>query len=268
MDRTIISFLNILFIIYKTTVPFNNGGNEYEKSIFLASLISIPFLLCVCQTLDNVKETSSTEITTSKKYSNYKNMDIPVVQFYEESRFWGYDGRTGVYTSGYFLIMPGLSLKNAGTSDDWINQEEIIMNQYIVGDYFRFIVGYEKEGKLGNAFNFEGGSCDSGYDVYEEVSSCTYYPCEIIRIDEKDITRDEDGYIQNISTGDYNIDSHAKLDIVTIDLPNNPHEYNAFSYLNKYKGDVYASVQEGVIYSFLSYDPTNERNNGIREISL
>ena len=57
-----------------------------KKSIFLASLISIPFLLCVCQTLDNVKETSSTEITTSKKYSNYENMDIPVVQFYEEFR--------------------------------------------------------------------------------------------------------------------------------------------------------------------------------------
>ena len=112
-----------------------------KKSILLASLISIPFILCACQTQDNVKETSSTEITTSKKYSNYKNIDVPVVQFYEESRFWGYDGRTGVHTSGYFLILPGLSLKNAGTSDDWINQEEIIMNQYIVGDYFRFILG-------------------------------------------------------------------------------------------------------------------------------
>ena len=42
------------------------GGNEYEKNIFLASLISIPFLLCACQTQDNVKQTSSTEITTSK----------------------------------------------------------------------------------------------------------------------------------------------------------------------------------------------------------
>lgn len=238
-----------------------------KKSIFLASLISIPFLLCVCQTLDNVKETSSTEITTSKKYSNYENMDIPVVQFYEEFRIQGYDGRTGVYTSGYFLIMPGLSLKNAGTSDDWINQEEIIMNQYIFGDYFRFIVRYEKEGKLGNAFNFEGGFDDSGYDVYEEVSSCTYYPCEIIRIDEKDITRDEEGYIQNISTEDYSIDSHAKPDRVTIDIPEKPYSSNAFTYLNNYKGDVYASVQEGVIYSFLSYNPTPERNNGIREIS-
>lgn len=238
-----------------------------KKGIFLISIFSIPFILCACQTQDNAKETSSTEITTSKKYSNYKNIDVPVVQFYEESRFWGYDGSTGVHTSSYFLVMPGLSLKNAGTSDDWINQEEIKMNQYIVGDYFRFIVGYEKEGKFRDTFNFEGGSNDAGYDVYEEVSSCTYYPCEIIRIDEKDITRDEDGYIQNISTGDYNIDSHAKLDRVTIDLPDKPYGYNAFTYLNKYNGDVYASVQEGVIYSFLSYDPTPERNNEIREIS-
>ena len=164
--------------------------------------------------------------------------------------------------------MPDLSLENARTSDDWINPEEIKMNQYISGDYFRFLVGYEHEGKLRNPFNFLGGSDDAGYDVYEEVSSCTYYPCEIIKIDEKNITRDEDGYIQNISTGYYDIYSTAKLDRITIDIPEKPHSSNAFAYLNNYKGDVYASVQEGVIYSFLSYDPSKERNNDIREITL
>ena len=35
------------------------GGNEYEKSIFLDSLISIPFLLCACQTQDNVTESTT-----------------------------------------------------------------------------------------------------------------------------------------------------------------------------------------------------------------
>ena len=166
--------------------------------------------------------------------------------------------------------MPGLSLKNAGTSDDWINQEEIIMNQYIFGDYFRFIVRYEKEGSIQPAFAFNDGDLkeNQGTPVYEEVSSCTFYPCQIIKIDEKNITRDEDGYIQNISTGDYNIDSHAKLDRITIDTPEKPYSSNAFTYLNNYKGDVYASVQEGVIYSFLSYDPSKERNNEIREITL
>ena len=192
-----------------------------------------------------------------------------MTQVYDESRFWGYDGRTSVHTSGgYFVVMPDLSLKNARTSDDWINPEEIKMNQYISGDYFRFLVGYEHEGKLRNPFNFLGGSDDAGYDVYEEVSSCTYYPCEIIKIDEKNITRDEDGYIQNISTGYYDIYSTAKLDRITIDIPEKPHSSNAFTYLNIYKGDVYASVQEGVIYSFLSYDPSKERNNEIREITL
>lgn len=33
MGSTIILFVNILFIIYKT-VPFNYGGNEYEKKVF------------------------------------------------------------------------------------------------------------------------------------------------------------------------------------------------------------------------------------------
>ena len=234
-----------------------------KKSILLASLISIPFILCACQTQDNV-----TESTTQTKALKHKIKDFFVTQVYDESRFWGYDGRTGVNTSGYFLVMPDLSLKNARTSDDWINQEEIKMNQYISGDYFRFLVGYEHEGKLRNPFNFLGGSDDAGYDVYEEVSSCTYYPCEIIKIDEKNITRDEDGYIQNISTGYYDIYSTAKLDRITIDIPEKPHSSNAFAYLNNYKGDVYASVQEGVIYSFLSYDPSKERNNEIREITL
>lgn len=234
-----------------------------KKSILLASLISIPFILCACQTQDNV-----TESTTQTKALKHKIKDFFVTQVYDESRFWGYDGRTGVQTSGYFLVMPDLSLKNARTSNDWINPEEIKMNQYISGDYFRFLVGYEHEGKLRNPFNFLGGSDDAGYDVYEEVSSCTYYPCEIIKIDEKNITRDEDGYIQNISTGYYDIYSTAKLDRITIDIPEKPHSSNAFAYLNNYKGDVYASVQEGVIYSFLSYDPSKERNNEIREITL
>ena len=235
-----------------------------KKSILLASLISIPFILCACQTQDNV-----TESTTQTKALKHKIKDFFVTQVYDESRFWGYDGRTSVHTSGgYFVVMPDLSLENARTSDDWINPEEIKMNQYISGDYFRFLVGYEHEGKLRNPFNFLGGSDDAGYDVYEEVSSCTYYPCEIIKIDEKNITRDEDGYIQNISTGYYDIYSTAKLDRITIDIPEKPRSSNAFTYLNIYKGDVYASVQEGVIYSFLSYDPSKERNNEIREITL
>ena len=233
-----------------------------KKSILLASLISIPFILCACQSQDNV-----TESTTQTKALKHKIIDFFVVQSYDESRFWGYDGRTGVHASGgYFLVMPDLSIKNARTSDDWINQEEIKMNQYISGDYFRFLVGYEHEGKLRDTFNFIGGSDDAGYDVYEEVSSCTFYPCQIIKIDENNITRDEDGYIQNISTGYYDISSTAKLDRITIDIPEKPYSSNAFTYLNNYKGDVYASVQEGVIYSFLSYDPSKERNNEIREI--
>jgi hypothetical protein len=194
-----------------------------------------------------------------------------VTQFYDESRCWGYDGRTGVHTSGgLFLVMPDLSLKNAKTSDDWINPEEIKMNQYISGDYFRFLVGYELEGSIQPAFAFNDGDLEEnqGTPVYEEVTSCTFYPCQIIKIDEKNITRDEDGYIQSISTGYYYIHSSAKLDRITIDIPEKPRSSNAFAYLNNYKGDVYASVQEGVIYSFLSYDPSKERNNEIREITL
>ena len=194
-----------------------------------------------------------------------------MTQSYDESRFWGYDGRTGVHTSGgYFIVMPDLSIKNAKSSDDWINQEEIKMNQYISGDYFRFLVGYEHEGSIQPAFAFNDGDLEEnqGTPVYEEVTSCTFYPCQIIKIDEKNITRDEEGYIQNISTGYYDISSTAKLDRITIDIPEKPRSSNAFAYLNNYKGDVYASVQEGVIYSFLSYDPTPERNNEIREITL
>ncbi len=166
--------------------------------------------------------------------------------------------------------MPDLSIKNARTSDDWINPEEIKMNQYISGDYFRFLLGYELEGSIQPAFAFNDGDLkeNQGTPVYEEVTSCTFYPCQIIKIDEKNITRDEDGYIQNISTGYYDIHSTAKLDRITIDIPEKPRSSNAFTYLNNYKGDVYASVQEGVIYSFLSYDPSKERNNEIREISL
>ena len=237
-----------------------------KKSIFLASLISIPFILCACQTQDNV-----TESTTQTKALKHKIIDFFVTQSYDESRFWGYDGRTGVHTSGgYFIVMPDLSIKNAKSSDDWINQEEIKMNQYISGDYFRFLVGYEHEGSIQPAFAFNDGDLEEnqGTPVYEEVSSCTFYPCQIIKIDEKNITRDEEGYIQNISTGYYDISSTAKLDRITIDIPEKPRSSNAFAYLNNYKGDVYASVQEGVIYSFLSYDPTPERNNEIREITL
>ena len=236
-----------------------------KKSILLASLISIPFILCACQTQDNV-----TESTTQTKALKHKIKDFFVTQVYDESRFWGYDGRTGVQTSGYFLVMPDLSLKNARTSNDWINPEEIKMNQYISGDYFRFLVGYEHEGSIQPAFAFNDGGLieNQGTPVYEEVTSCTYYPCEIIKIDEKNITRDEDGYIQNISTGYYDIYSTAKLDRITIDILEKPHSSNAFAYLNNYKGDVYAFVQEGVIYSFLSYDPSKERNNEIREITL
>ena len=115
----------------------------------------------------------------------------------------GYDGRTGVHTSGgLFLVMPDLSIKNAKTSDDWINPEEIIMNQYISGDYFRLLLGYELEGSIQPAFAFNDGDLkeNQGTPVYEEVTSCTFYPCQIIKIDEKNITRDEDGYIQNIYT--------------------------------------------------------------------
>ena len=236
-----------------------------KKSILLASLISIPFILCACQTQDNV-----TESTTQTKALKHKIKDFFVTQVYDESRFWGYDGRTGVQTSGYFLVMPDLSLKNARTSNDWINPEEIKMNQYISGDYFRFLVGYEHEGSIQPAFAFNDGGLieNQGTPVYEEVTSCTFYPCQIIKIDEKNITRDEDGYIQSISTGYYDIHSSAKLDRITIDIPEKPHSSNAFAYLNNYKGDVYASVQEGVIYSFLSYDPSKERNNDIREITL
>ena len=237
-----------------------------KKSILLASLISIPFILCACQTQDNV-----TESTTQTKALKHKIIDFFVVQSYDESRFWGYDGRTGVHASGgYFIVMPDLSLKNARTSDDWINQEEIKMNQYISGDYFRFLVGYEHEGNLAHPFHFLDGDLEEnqGTPVYEEVTSCTFYPCQIIKIDEKNITRDEDGYIQNISTGYYDISSTAKLDRITIDIPEKPYSSNAFTYLNNYKGDVYASIQEGVIYSFLSYDPSKERNNEIREITL
>lgn len=236
-----------------------------KKSILLASLISIPFILCACQTQDNV-----TESTTQTKALKHKIEDYFVTQFYDESRFWGYDGRTGVQTSGYFLVMPDLSLKNARTSNDWINPEEIKMNQYISGDYFRFLVGYEHEGSIQPAFAFNDGGLieNQGTPVYEEVTSCTFYPCQIIKIDEKNITRDEDGYIQSISTGYYDIHSSAKLDRITIDIPEKPRSSNAFTYLNIYKGDVYASVQEGVIYSFLSYDPSKERNNEIREITL
>lgn len=237
-----------------------------KKSILLASLISIPFILCACQTQDNV-----TESTTQTKALKHKIVDFFVVQSYDESRFWGYDGRTGVHASGgYFIVMPDLSIKNAKSSDDWINQEEIKMNQYISGDYFRFLVGYEHEGSIQPAFAFNDGDLEEnqGTPVYEEVSSCTFYPCQIIKIDEKNITRDEDGYIQNISTGYYDISSTAKLDRITIDIPEKPRSSNAFAYLNNYKGDVYASVQEGVIYSFLSYDPSKERNNEIREITL
>ena len=237
-----------------------------KKSILLASLISIPFILCACQTQDNV-----TESTTQTKALKHKIIDFFVVQSYDESRFWGYDGRTGVHASGgYFIVMPDLSIKNAKSSDDWINQEEIKMNQYISGDYFRFLVGYEHEGSIQPAFAFNDGDLEEnqGTPVYEEVTSCTFYPCQIIKIDEKNITRDEDGYIQNISTGYYDISSTAKLDRITIDIPEKPYSSNAFAYLNNYKGDVYASVQEGVIYSFLSYDPSKERNNEIREITL
>ena len=237
-----------------------------KKSILLASLISIPFILCACQIQDNV-----TESTTQTKALKHKIIDFFVVQSYDESRFWGYDGRTGVHASGgYFIVMPDLSIKNAKSSDDWINQEEIKMNQYISGDYFRFLVGYEHEGSIQPAFAFNDGDLEEnqGTPVYEEVSSCTFYPCQIIKIDEKNITRDEEGYIQNISTGYYDISSTAKLDRITIDIPEKPRSSNAFAYLNNYKGDVYASVQEGVIYSFLSYDPTPERNNEIREITL
>lgn len=237
-----------------------------KKSILLASLISIPFILCACQTQDNV-----TESTPQTKALKHKIIDFFVVQSYDESRFWGYDGRTGVHASGgYFIVMPDLSIKNARSSDDWINQEEIKMNQYISGDYFRFLVGYEHEGSIQPAFAFNDGDLEEnqGTPVYEEVTSCTFYPCQIIKIDEKNITRDEDGYIQNISTGYYDISSTAKLDRITIDIPEKPYSSNAFTYLNNYKGDVYASVQEGVIYSFLSYDPSKERNNEIREITL
>ena len=237
-----------------------------KKSILLASLISITFILCACQTQDNV-----TESTTQTKALKHKIIDFFVVQSYDESRFWGYDGRTGVHASGgYFIVMPDLSIKNARSSDDWINQEEIKMNQYISGDYFRFLVGYEHEGSFEHPFHFIDGDLEEnqGTPVYEEVTSCTFYPCQIIKIDEKNITRDEDGYIQNISTGYYDISSTAKLDRITIDIPEKPYSSNAFTYLNNYKGDVYASVQEGVIYSFLSYDPSKERNNEIREITL
>ena len=237
-----------------------------KKSIFLASLISIPFILCACQTEDNV-----TESTTQTKALKHKIEDFFVTQFYDESRFWGYDGRTGVHTSGgLFLVMPDLSIKNARTSDDWINPEEIKMNQYISGDYFRFLLGYELEGSIQPAFAFNDGDLkeNQGTPVYEEVTSCTFYPYQIIKIDEKNITRDEEGYIQNISTGYYDIHSTAKLDRITIDIPEKPYSSNAFTYLNNYKGDVYASVQEDVIYSFLSYDPSKERNNEIREITL
>ena len=237
-----------------------------KKSILLTSLISIPFLLCACQTQDNV-----TESTTQTKALKHKIEDFFVTQFYDESRFWGYDGRTNVHTSGgLFLVMPDLSIKDARTSDDWINPEEIKMNQYISGDYFRFVLGYELEGSIQPAFAFNDGDLkeNQGTPVYEQVASCTFHPCQIIKIDEKNITRDEDGYIQNISTGYYDIHSTAKLDRITIDIPEKPRSSNAFTYLNNYKGDVYASVQEGVIYSFLSYDPSKERNNEIREITL
>ena len=237
-----------------------------KKSILFASLISIPFLLCACQTQDNV-----TESTTQTKALKHKIEDFFVTQFYDESRFWGYDGRTSVHTSGgLFLVMPDLSIKDARTSDDWINPEEINMNQYISGDYFRFVLGYEHEGSIQPAFAFHDGDLkeNQGTPVYEQVASCTFHPCQIIKIDEKNITRDEDGYIQNISTGYYDIHSTAKLDRITIDIPEKPYSSNAFTYLNNYKGDVYASVQEGVIYSFLSYDPSKERNNEIREITL
>ena len=61
------------------------------------------------------------------------------------------------------------------------------MNQYIFGDYFRFLLGYEKEGSIQPAFAFNDGDLkeNQGTPVYEEVSSCTFYPCQIIKIDEK-----------------------------------------------------------------------------------
>ena len=101
---------------------------------------------------------------------------------------------------------------------------------------------------------------------------CEKDEADIVKIPESLITRDENGYIQSVDTSDYqefkakdrSIKVYICLERVVLEERNvNGPKYadHKVCSLNEYNGELYASIQDNVVFAFYSYDP---RSNNIQ----
>ncbi|RIA66492.1 hypothetical protein EI71_01603 [Anaeroplasma bactoclasticum] len=140
----------------------------------------------------------------------------------------------------------------------------------IAGDKYIFKsdrpVGSETYSKTGYAYLWEASNYSPfdrnyrhGTKLVGTIVSYEKDEAETIKIPESMITRDENGYIKNVDLSNYekfvpkeeSIQLSIELDKVVLDF--NRYRY---SMLNEYNGDLYASVQDNIVFAFYAVDPS------------